>query len=113
MNNILFNNHMVGPGVIPRRRRQRVYRHRPSQLLDVYTDEEIRQRYRFRCNYIGYLCNLVDADLRRPTMRNRALSVETQVLTGLRYLASGCFFQVDGDVMGIPRKKSQSPSFSW
>ena len=103
MNNVLFNNHVMGPGVIPRRRRPRVYRHRPSQLLDVYTDEEIRDRYRFRRNSIAYICDLVDADLRRPTIRNHALSVETQVLTSLRYLASGCFYQVDADIMGIDK----------
>ena len=80
-----------------------MYRHRPSQLLDVFTDEEIRNRYRFRRHSIAYICHIVDADLRRPTMRNHALSVETQVLTSLRYLASGCFFQVDGDVMGIDK----------
>ena len=103
MNNVLFNNHVMGPGVIPRQRRRRVYRHRPSQLLDVYTDEEIRDRYRFRRDSIAYICDLVDADLRRPTSRNHALSVETQVLASLRYLASGCFYQVGADILGIDK----------
>ena len=36
-----------------------------------------------------------------PTRRNDALSVETQVLASMRFLASGCFYQVDADVLGI------------
>ena len=103
MNNVLFNNHVIGPGIVPRARRPRVYRHHPSQLLDTYTEEEIRDRYRFRWDSIQYICDLVDGDLRRPTNRNHALSVETQVLTSLRYLASDGFMQLNGDVIGIDK----------
>ena len=38
-----------------------------------------------------------------PTKRNHALSVETQVLASSRFLASGCFYQVDADVLGIDK----------
>ena len=98
MNNALFNNNLV----VHRQfqpRRPRVYRHRPSQLQDTFTDEEIRNRYRFRRNSINIICNVVRQDLQRPTQRNHALSVETQVLASLRFLASGCFYQVDDDVL--------------
>ena len=30
-------------------------------------------------------------------------SVEIQVLAGLRFLASGCFYQVDADILGIDK----------
>ena len=102
MNNALFNNNLV----IHRqfnRRRPRTYRHRPSQLSGTFTDEEIRHRYRFRRNSIDYICNVVRHDLQRPTQRNHALSVETQVLASLRFLASGCFYQVDADILGIDK----------
>ena len=105
MNNVLFNNGVVANynqrGQVGVRQRPRQFRHRRSQLLDVYTEEEIRDRYRFRRDSIEFICDLVYDDLVRPTQRNRALSVETQVLAGLRFLASGCFYQVIGDVLGI------------
>ena len=92
MNNTLFNNNLV----VHRHfqpRRPRVYRHRPSQLQDTFTDEEIRNRYRFRRNSINFICNIVRQDLQRPT----------QVLASLRFLASVFFYQVDADVLGIDK----------
>ena len=83
MNNILFNNNLM-LGRPLRQRRPRVYRHRPSQLLDSYTDEKIRDRYRFRRDSIQFICDVVEGDMRRPTRRNHALSVETRVLASLR-----------------------------
>ena len=104
MNNVLFNNRVMGNGIAAARR-PRVYRHRPSQLLDVFTEEEIRDmdRYRFRRNSVAFISDLVNDDLERPTQRNHALSEETQVLVSLRYLASGCFFQVVADLDGIDK----------
>ena len=101
MNNALYNNVVFARQHPPRR--PRVYRHRPSQLLDVFTDEEIRNRYRFRRDSLQYICSLVEEDMQRPTNRNRALSVEIQVLACLRFLASGCFYQVDADILGIDK----------
>ena len=48
---------------------------------------------------------MVRQDLQRPTRRNHALSVETQVLASLRFLASGCFYQVDADILGIDKNR--------
>jgi hypothetical protein len=105
MNNIIFNNvqDLYGRRDLRRGRRPRQYRHRPSPLLDVFTNEEIRARYRFTRESIYFICDLLHDDLVRPTNRNHALSVETQVLAGLRYLASGSFQQVVGDVLGIDK----------
>ena len=102
MNNALFNNNLVINRHL-NRRRPRTYRHRPSPLSDTFTDEEIRQRYRFRRNSIAFICNVVRNDIERPTKRNHALSAETQVLASLRFLASGCFYQVDADILGIDK----------
>ena len=101
MNNVLFNNNVMG--AVAAVRRPRTYRHRPSQLLDTFSEEEIRDRYRFRRDSIEFICDIVDEDLRRPTRRNHALSVETQVLASLSFLASGCFYQVDADILGIDK----------
>ena len=102
MNNVLFDNNLMLRHP-PHRRRPRVYRHRPSHHLDTFTDEEIRDRYRFRRDSIQFICDIVDADLRRPTRRNHDRSVETQVLASMPFLASGCFYQVDADVLGIDK----------
>ena len=102
MNKVLFDNNLMLRHS-PRRRRPRVYRHRPTQLLDTFTDKEIRDRYRFRRDSIQFICDIVNADLRRPTRRNHALSVETPVLASMRFLASDCFYRVDADVLGIDK----------
>ena len=99
MNNIVMNNVVMGNLA----RRPRTYRHRPSQLLDNFTEAEIHDRYRFTRPSIQYIIDLVEDDLRRPTFRNHALSVEIQVLVSLRFLASGCFLQVDADIFGIDK----------
>lgn len=47
------------------------------------------------------LCEELRHDLRRKTARGHALSVESQVLTALRYFGSGSFQLVTGDIIGI------------
>ena len=85
-------------------RRPRTYRLRESPLRDEsFTDEEIRARFRFRRDSILYIMDIVYEDLVRPTNRNHALSVETQVLAALRFFACGSFLQVIGDVVGIDK----------
>ena len=68
MNNVLLNNNLMGVDV----RKPRNYRHRPSPLLDTFTDAEIRDRYRSRLDSIAFICDIGDDDLRRPTHRNHA-----------------------------------------
>ena len=102
MDNVLFNNVLMNNDPAPRRR-ARVYRHRPSQLLDTFPDEEIRSRYRFTRESIKYICDIVEPDLRRPTLRNHALTVEQQVLASLRFLGEGMFYKTDGDILGIDK----------
>ena len=98
MNDLVYNN--IYPAV---RRRPRVYRRRPDMLMDTYTDNEIRERYRFNRPNVEYICDLLHDDLARETNRNHALSVSTIVQAGLRFFATNSFQQVIGDVVGIHR----------
>ena len=82
------------------RRARRTYRNKPTHIADTFTEKEIKDRYRFNRDSIRYICDLVRADLQRPTRRNHAMTVEEQVCIGLRFLASGSFQQVVGDISG-------------
>ena len=81
------------------RRRPRQFR----ELIDIenFTDEELRARYRFGRQAVGYITNLIADDLRRSTRRNHALPPLQQVLIALRFFASGSFLQVIGDTAGV------------
>ena len=96
----MVNNNAVGQNA----RRPRTYRLRDSPLWDnTYSDNDIRQRFRFRRDSIQFIIDTVHDDLVRPTNRNHALSVSTQVLTALRFFACGSFQQVVGDIIGIDK----------
>ena len=83
--------------------RPRTYRVRDSPLFDVtFSDEEVRKRFRFHRSAINAICELVEGDLLRPTFpQHNALSVETQVLCGLRFFATGAMQTLVGDSIGI------------
>jgi len=85
---------------VPHRRRERHFGNKDALSLD-FTDEELRERYRFGRESIMFLSDLVRNDLERETRRNHALTVEQQVMITLRFLASGSFLQVIGDTLGI------------
>ena len=82
---------------------------RPRQFRELnrhenVTDEELTARYRFGRQAIGYITNLIADDLRRSTRRNHALPPLQQVLTALRFFASGTFLQVTlGDTAGVDK----------
>uniref|UniRef100_A0A8C7XMM8 Putative nuclease HARBI1 n=1 Tax=Oryzias sinensis TaxID=183150 RepID=A0A8C7XMM8_9TELE len=82
--------------------RQRVYVER-AQPLEQYTTEELYARFRFGNADIKYIADLVRPKLQRRTRRSHSLSVEQQVLIGLRFNASGTFYQVVGDNIGVDK----------
>uniref|UniRef100_A0A3P9JC02 Putative nuclease HARBI1 n=1 Tax=Oryzias latipes TaxID=8090 RepID=A0A3P9JC02_ORYLA len=82
--------------------RQRVYVER-AQPLEQYTTEELYARFRFGNADIKYIADLVRPKLQRRTRRSHSLSVEQQVLIGLRFYASGTFYQVVGDNIGVDK----------
>ena len=92
MANLLFFNVERG------HRRPRKFRLSNNSLIDDYTDEELRARYRFGRQSILYITNLLARDLRRSTARNHALTPLHQIL-----FASGSFLQVIGDTVGVDK----------
>ncbi|CAG2198669.1 HARBI1 [Mytilus edulis] len=81
---------------------ERTFRSKEELTLD-YTDTELRARYRFGREGILFLSDLLRDMLTRQTNRNHALSVEQQIMVTLRFLASGSFFQVIGDTLGLDK----------
>ncbi|XP_039659004.1 putative nuclease HARBI1 [Perca fluviatilis] len=82
--------------------RQRVCVER-AQQLEQYTTEELYDRFRFGNADIEYIADLVRPNLQRRTRRSHSLSVEVQVLIGLPFYASGTFYQVVGDNIGVDK----------
>uniref|UniRef100_A0A3B3H985 Putative nuclease HARBI1 n=1 Tax=Oryzias latipes TaxID=8090 RepID=A0A3B3H985_ORYLA len=82
--------------------RQRVYVER-AQPLEQCTTEELYARFRFGNADIKYIADLVRPKLQQRTRRSHSLSVEQQVLIGLRFYASGTFYQVVGDNIGVDK----------
>jgi hypothetical protein len=71
-----------------------------NPLLMDYSDEQLRQRYRFGRDSIMYLSDLLRDKLERLTRRKTSLTVEEKVMIALRFFASGSHLQVIGDTMG-------------
>jgi hypothetical protein len=64
-----------------------------------YSDEQLRQRFRFGRETIDYLANELRGSLERPTAKRTALSVEQQIMIALRFYGSGRysrFRQING-----------------
>ncbi|XP_071176614.1 putative nuclease HARBI1 [Mytilus edulis] len=92
--NVLFQ-----PPVVRRERHFRGF----DPLEREFSDEELRQRYRFGRGTIAYLSDLMRGDLERGTNKETALSVEQQVMIALRFYGSGSHLQVVGDTMGFDK----------
>jgi hypothetical protein len=88
--NILFANHVLR---VERRFRDRL------DPLDL-SDQEVLERYRLPRQPLLELIEMLRPGLQRPTRRNNSISVELQVCLTLRFLATGSFMRVVGDVFG-------------
>ena len=82
-------------------RRPRNFRF-PREMADMI-DEELKTRYRFSKKSIEFIADLISEDIERDRKRNKALSLFTQVLIFLRYVASGSFQQVLGGTIGVDK----------
>lgn len=80
-------------------RRERVFRD-PLNPLEV-EDEHLLRYYRFPRREILWLCDELEPDIGRVTRRSHAVPTHTQVLTALRFYASGSFQSVVGDASGL------------
>ena len=70
---------------------------------EMFSDRELREHFRFGHEGIRYISDLLRPKLERVTRRGHALTVEQQVLTALRFFASGSFLQCIGDGMGVDK----------
>jgi len=84
---------------------QRVYVEH-AQSLEQYTTEELYARFPFGKADSKYIADLVRPKLQRRTRRSHSLSMEEQVLIGLHFYASGTFYQVVGDNIGVDKSVS-------
>ena len=80
------------------RKKKRIFKNRED--LGDYDDQYFIERYRLDRHLIENICELVRGDLERPTKRNEAINVSSQVLTALRFYAIGSFFQHFGRFPG-------------
>ncbi|XP_056585856.1 putative nuclease HARBI1 [Triplophysa dalaica] len=71
--------------------------------LDILDDMAIIRRYRLPRGQIAQLLNSIGPQLMRATKRNFALSPEIQLLSALRFYATGSFLQVLGDGLGLSK----------
>ncbi|XP_051962569.1 putative nuclease HARBI1 [Xyrauchen texanus] len=71
--------------------------------LDILDDMAIIRRYRLPRRQIAQLLNSIGPQLMRATRRNFALSPEVQILSALRFYATGSFLQVLGDGLGLSK----------
>jgi hypothetical protein len=82
--------------------RHRIFRDRLNPL-DSLTDEELITTYRLNRAAILHLCDELNDELKWPSNKSGALPVELQILTALRFYATGSFQNVIGDTHGIHR----------
>ena len=81
-------------------RRQRVFRDR-NNPLDLYDDRDFFLRYRMTRGVALEVMNLVEVQIAPTTSRPHAIPANLQVLTALRYYATGSFQRATGDIIGI------------
>ncbi|XP_051782571.1 putative nuclease HARBI1 [Erpetoichthys calabaricus] len=74
-----------------------------AKPLAQYTTEELYARFCFGRDNIKYIADLVRPKLQHKTKRSHVLSVGEQCLIVLRFYASGTFYQVVGDNMGVDK----------
>jgi hypothetical protein len=82
-------------------RRPRLFRDRMNPL-EVYDEDEVFSRYRFRPQTIYYILSVLP-NLNHPTKRNNPLPPLLQLLVCLRFLATGAIHLLIGDSLNISR----------
>ncbi|XP_033755687.1 putative nuclease HARBI1 [Pecten maximus] len=84
-----------------RRMRRDCRRFRPRFRLNSFCDREYRERYRFSFQSILFILNLIRPKLETATTRSKAISPILQLLVALRFYATGSFFRLIGDSVGL------------
>ncbi|XP_064646160.1 putative nuclease HARBI1 [Lineus longissimus] len=81
-------------------RRERVFRDR-LHPFDVYDDVDLIKRYRMPRPVLMQVVDLLHEDVAHPTSRSHAVPASLQVLSAIRYYATGTFQLVDGDTVNL------------
>ena len=74
-----------------------------QQPHEMYRDFELRRKYKFGNDSINYFTELFREHLERPTQRSHALTVRTQILITLRFLATGAHYDLICENFGVHR----------
>ena len=82
---------------IPRRRNLK----NRTNPFEIFDEQEFKMRFRFQKQTILWLTDLIGGDLRPQTRRRQPISELNQILLTLRFLATGTFQQVIGDLFGV------------
>ncbi|XP_062596160.1 putative nuclease HARBI1 [Saccostrea cucullata] len=82
--------------------RPRLFRDRLNPL-ELRTDDELFERYRFRRPTIQFLFDTIGDRIEHPTKRSLALPAMVQLLVFLRFVATGAFQQLVGDAIHISK----------
>lgn len=91
--------------IIQRRRktpRPRVFKDRSNPLEELPADEVFR-KYRFRPDTILFIVGMFFEHLVHPTLRNSPLPPLLQVLAALRFVATGSFYNLVGESLGVAK----------
>lgn len=86
------------------RRRRKVYRRQAgSNPLENLSEAEIWDRYRFSQRSIMFIVEMIRPQIASATRRSMSLSPLLQVLLALRYFATGSYFSLVGESMGVSK----------
>ena len=77
-----------------------------QEKMEFYDDEEFFQRFRLSKRTVAHVVTLIEDQIRPDSDQNAAISPTLQVLMALRYLATGTFHRVMGDLVGVERTTS-------
>jgi hypothetical protein len=78
----------------------RRYRERLNPL-EEYSESDFYRRYRFSKACVAELSDLIRGDLPVKASKNCAVPIELQLMTALRYYATGSYQIVTGDTLGL------------
>lgn len=81
---------------------ERYMNDRDNPLKDMLPSE-VKDKFRFSAESIYYLCRIIGNNLRRKTRRSMALTPILQILVALRFYATGSYFRVIGDTLGVSK----------
>lgn len=79
---------------------QRIFRE-ATNLFQSYSDEEFYQRFRLTKESVVNVLDIIGPNISPITQRNKSITALNQLLLTLRFLATGTFQNIIGDVIGI------------